>query len=275
MNKYIIKSALCYSFMLIALITVMSSCEYDNYDEPNVTLSGVLMNGDKPLDTKRGIAFKLYQYREDGFVDAGTRSLDVYVDQEGQFKALLFPGRYKMVVNENNGGKEDPDISTLYTWSDFPKNESNGNLDTLYFTLDRSKKIDFQVKPYYDFENLEAFYRNDSIVVRFSVSKNIESDDTQLSLRKINLFVGPTVHINRETALYASLPTSMLKPGVPIEFKYSLEHYYKSTGSYVNNFRTYAYIRLGLALRLDPTVYSYSKVIKVEGIPTETINKFK
>ena len=261
-------------FSFLVVLSLLCSCSFDNYDEPSLTLNGRLLDGNESLNTKRGIAFKLFQYREDGFISAGSTWINVYVDQEGKFSSLLFPGRYKMVVNTNNGDIEDPDIYSACTWEDFPKNENTGALDTLFFTLDNSKIIDFQVKPYYKFRDMEAFYRNDSVIVRFAVNKLIDSEDSKVRMRKISVFLSPTMHVNRDTEVYFNLSMSEIKTDEMIEYRCYLKDYY-SNQYYVNNYRDYVYIRLGASTMGYVNVFNYSPIIKLSGIPQETIKKFK
>lgn len=164
------KTKISISLLVLTVILLCASCEFDNYDEPNVMFTGRLVDGDQVLNTKRGIVFKLFQYREDGFISAGSTWISVYMDQEGNFSSLLFPGRYKMVVNTNNGDIEDADIYSAYTWKDFaPVSKETGLLDTIYVMLDKNRTMEFQVSPYYRFENAKAFFRNDSIITNFQL----------------------------------------------------------------------------------------------------------
>lgn len=256
----------------ILLLTVLAgvlltSCEFDNFDEPNATLSGKLKYGDRTLDTRYGTVFKLYQYKEDGYIAAGSKSIDVYINQEGEFNAKLFPGRYKMVVYSEGG------INYIHDWNDFPRN-GNNELDTLYFDLNKNKTIDFNVTPFFEINDFDAFYRNDSIVSRFTIKKLTDRDDNQMLFRRVALYVSPTVHVNYETPL--SEAKSGAKVDTPIEIKVPLKSYYNSSSiGYLNNYRSYAYVRVGISLRLTGQEFIYSKVIKVTGIPEETIKKFK
>ena len=263
-----------------------ASCEFDNYDEPNVMFTGRLVDGDQVLNTKRGIVFKLFQYREDGFISAGSTWISVYMDQEGNFSSLLFPGRYKMVVNTNNGDIEDADIYSAYTWKDFaPVSKETGLLDTIYVMLDKNRTMEFQVSPYYRFENAKAFFRNDSIITNFSIRKLVddEASTLDLSMRNVSLFVSPTMHINWNTESFVNMSKKViiaykdLKTGEAtdaLELGYPLSKYY-SNDSYVNNYRNYAYLRLGISTNAFGGVYNYSSILKVEGIPEDVIKKYK
>ncbi len=254
-------------FLTLALIMfLLNACEYDNYDEPNVTLSGQLKYDGENLNTRQNVLLKLYQYREDGYVAAGARSLDVRVDQEGKYSALLYPGRYKMVIYADGG------INYIYDWLDFPKN-SEGKNDTLYFDLNGSKTLDFNVRPYYKINDFKAFYRNDSIISNFSIERLTDIETPSIvGFRQVSMRLSPTMHVNNDT------PLSFTKTGVtvntPIEIKGSLKDYYSNT-YYKNNFRDYVYVRIAVSLRVSGQEYIYSNVVQVKGIPQETINKLK
>ena len=280
------KTKISISLLVLTVILLCASCEFDNYDEPNVMFTGRLVDGDQVLNTKRGIVFKLFQYREDGFISAGSTWISVYMDQEGNFSSLLFPGRYKMVVNTNNGDIEDADIYSDYTWKDFdPVSKETGLLDTIYVMLDKNRTMEFQVSPYYRFENAKAFFRNDSIITNFSIRKLVddEASTLDLSMRNVSLFVSPTMHINWNTESFVNMSKKViiaykdLKTGEAtdaLELGYPLSKYY-SNDSYVNNYRNYAYLRLGISTNAFGGVYNYSSILKVEGIPEDVIKKYK
>lgn len=253
--------------IILGGLLFLPACQFDNYDEPQLVLSGTIMNGDEPLNTRYGVILKLFQYREDGFIDAGAGSIDLYVNQEGKYNALLFPGRYKMTVNRTGP------LYTIHTWNDFPKNEENLP-DTIYLDLNSNKTMNFSVTPFYQIRDFQAFYRNDSIISRFVVKKVTERDDNQVLFRQVALFLSPTVHVNNDTPLLER--KSGVKVDEVTEIKTSLKGYYTDDASkYLSNYRNYVYVRAGISLRLEAQETIYSPVIKIEGIPQETISKFK
>ncbi len=254
--------------MTLFTITIFLACEFDNFEAPEVTLTGHLKYNGENLDTRQNVLFELYQYKEDGYAAAGSKSIDVRVDQEGKYSAVLFPGRYKMVVNALNGG-----LSNIYDWTDFPKNEA-GNLDTLYFTLNGSKTMDFNIMPYYKINNFQAFYRNDSIISNFTIQKLTDITSDNVKFRSVFMYLSPTIHVNNDTELSFPKTASSVTVDTPIEIKGSLTNYYTNT-YYKNNFRNYVYVRIAISLRVSSQDFIFSKIIKVDGIPQETINKFK
>lgn len=250
--------------IIIALLG-MFSCGYDNYEQPQVVFSGALQDGNTSLQIKAGNVFKLFQYKEDGYIEGGTAGIDIHVNQDGRFSALLFPGRYKMVVNSSGP------VYNIHSWNDFPCNE-NGDLDTLCFEIEKSTSMNFNVTPFYRIENFETYYANDSVYSKFTIRKMIESNDQSVLFRQVAAYLSPTMHINNDTPVYAK--KSGVQPDETVLIVQSLKNYY-SDSKYLNNYRNYVYVRIGVSLRLDAQETIYSKVIKIDGIPELTIRKLK
>ena len=47
------KTKISISLLVLTVILLCASCEFDNYDEPNVMFTGRLVDGDQVLNTKR------------------------------------------------------------------------------------------------------------------------------------------------------------------------------------------------------------------------------
>jgi len=256
-----------YLVTIVSVVLLFSACEFDNYGRPEVSFNGRLKFDGENLSTRQGTLFRLFQYEEDGYIAAKDRPIFVNVDQEGKFSALLFPGRYKMTVNETGG------IFHIYDWLDFPKTES-GSLDTLYFTLSGNKTLEFNLTPYYRVNDFQAFYRNDSIISTFSLEKLTDRTETSVvGFRRVSMYLSPTMHVNNDTQMEI-IRSGTTAVDTPIEMKADLKDYYNNT-HYVNNYRNYVYVRIGISLRVSAQDFIFSKIVKVEGIPQETINKFK
>ena len=54
------KTKISISLLVLTVILLCASCEFDNYDEPNVMFTGRLVDGDQVLNTKRGIVFNYF-----------------------------------------------------------------------------------------------------------------------------------------------------------------------------------------------------------------------
>ena len=85
----------------VLTLSLTSSCGLDNYDAPQGELRGKITYKGEPLGLKgTGEAVQLQLY-QDGYALKG--SIPVYVGQEGEFRALLFDGTYKLVTRDHNG----------------------------------------------------------------------------------------------------------------------------------------------------------------------------
>ena len=72
-------------FTLLCCLLAISSCRYDNYDEPQSLLTGRVIYDGEPVCVRAGGAeFVLYQ---DGY--AFHNSIPVYVNQDGTYSAVL------------------------------------------------------------------------------------------------------------------------------------------------------------------------------------------
>ncbi len=88
-------------FSCLLCTLFITSCGLDNYDEPQSTLSGrVVYNGQAVCvrGTNDAVQVQLYQ---DGYEKHDP--INVYVGQDGTFKAILFNGEYKLVTKSGNG----------------------------------------------------------------------------------------------------------------------------------------------------------------------------
>lgn len=92
--------------IVIILITVFAitftSCEYDNFDEPNAIISGkVVYEGDAIYVKNNQVTFRLY---EPGWELSASTYMDVQVAQDGTFSANVFKGKTYCLIRQNNIG---------------------------------------------------------------------------------------------------------------------------------------------------------------------------
>lgn len=94
------KNKINFLFVSLLLITFIG-CGKDNFDEPNVTLTGKVLYNGQPLQlrgTGGAVQLQLYQ---DGY--GLFTPIAVYVGQDGVYSAKLFNGTYKLITRDNNG----------------------------------------------------------------------------------------------------------------------------------------------------------------------------
>jgi hypothetical protein len=122
------KNLFIISFVLGLLL---SSCAYDNFDEPTSVISGKIVYQGKTLGF-RSNAMSLLLYQP-GF--GLNTSVSVAINQNGTFTALMFDGSYKLI---NASGTTQPWV--LRT-------------DTVFFDLKGTTSVDYEVTPYYMITN--------------------------------------------------------------------------------------------------------------------------
>ena len=94
-------------FIMICCLLAVSSCSYDNFEEPKATLTGRAIYDGEAVGVRSGSSeFALFQ---DGYALHG--SIPVYVAQDGSYSVSLFNGDYKL-VRMGNAPWERP--SNLY-----------------------------------------------------------------------------------------------------------------------------------------------------------------
>src|SRR5687768_6041350 len=85
--------------IILAVLVVFASCKKDNFDPPGSTFKGrITYNGEPIMVEQNQVRFQLW---EPGWGLNGA--LDVAIDQDGSYSAVLFNGKYKLVIPKNEG----------------------------------------------------------------------------------------------------------------------------------------------------------------------------
>lgn len=173
----------------LALAMVAAGCDgifsMDNWDPPESELSGVLTYQGKPLGVRLNSTFlDLWQTEPEYPIE---QRIDVYVNQEGQFRAKLFDGTYE--VNVRSGS---------YGWVD--------NSDTRYEVVLRGQaELEIPMQPYYTIENETFTYTpgpgpGGSITATFTVGKH----NQDLNLEFVGVYVATRAIVDRTNSLSIS-----------------------------------------------------------------------
>ncbi len=168
-----------YYYILLFMAAVMvSSCQKDNYDAPEVDFTGRIVYKGEAINVQHdNVNFQLWQ---PGFGASG--SIDVAVAQDGGFSAKLFNGNYKLVFVANQGP---------FLW---PKN-ANGAQDTIAVNLSGSKVMDIEVVPYYMIRNA-AFTVSGSTVTASCSLEKIITDGNAKDIERVVLYVNKTQFVD-------------------------------------------------------------------------------
>lgn len=141
------------------------SCGLDNYEAPESKLYGQVFYKDASGEkhelqvkgTASSVKASIYQY---GY--ALSNSIEVYLDQDAKFEAILFDGEYHIILNSGNGPWETIQVS-------------EAKKDTVDFTLSGSQTIELYVTPYFIIENANIALSGTTLNATCDIEKIIGS----------------------------------------------------------------------------------------------------
>jgi Protein of unknown function (DUF3823) N-terminal domain/Domain of unknown function (DUF3823_C) len=169
------------SVLLLLFSAVMSSCGYDNYDGPESKLEGRVVYKGEPLHLDFGRAVSL-QLWEPGWKK--KNKIDINVDQDGAFSALLFDGNYKLINSTINPFRA-------------VKNEQTKS-DTILVEMRGNKRMDIEVTPYYLIKNTVISNVGKTVNATFGLGKII-TDENQRDVEYVQLFLSVTHLVGRNS----------------------------------------------------------------------------
>lgn len=187
-------------FMMICGMLAVSSCTYDNFEEPKATLKGRAIYDGEAVGVRSGSSeFVLFQ---GGYALQG--SIPVYVDQDGSYSVSLFSGDYKL-VRMGNAPWERP---------------SN---DTIYITVRGNTVQDIPVTPYFFVRNVSFARNGNKITARFTINKVVDNANmenvgiylgtgilTDEKQKEAELVLGNAVPVNQETTAEIEIPSKLI-----------------------------------------------------------------
>lgn len=226
------KKGLIYIFSLCTLL--LSSCtEYDNYDEPESTLTGkVLYEGEQLAFRNSAISFDLFQL---GYDKGLSQSIPLHIAQDGTFSAKLFNGEYKLVRNASG------------PWVDQVK-------DTLLVTVKGNTIFDVEVKPHFivNKDTYTVDLANKKVTGTFTISKVAENSN----LSNVRMYIGSRVLLDNDIRdAYLKAEPSAVTYGEPLSITMSITDELIKKG--------YMYVRVG-AKAAESGQYIYTQVQKIE-----------
>ena len=177
------KSSLVNYIVFAAVLCLASACALDNYDAPGQRLTGRLVFNETPINLGKGqVRIQLW---ESGW--QLKKSIDVAVEPDGSFAALLYNGDYKMVIPRGLG----PFVNST---------NSETASDTILLTLRGSQSMDIEVTPYY-LINAASFSSNGTTASStFSVQKII-NDANAKDIERVTLYLNKTQFVSNGSSL--------------------------------------------------------------------------
>jgi len=221
-------------FLLLFLPVVFTSCEYDNFDEPEATISGKVVYEGQTLYVKNNqVTFRLY---EPGWELSASTYMNVQIAQDGTFSASVYSGKsYRLIRQDNIGPWVNPTSS-----------------DTIF--IDNCKKnevVEMPVTPYYILTN-PAISNNGRIV---SGSCSVREIAGGRNIEYVGLYAGRNIIV--DNAYNFGSVTTAAVAGDQISLQVDLSGL--SVNSTASSFPSTGvfYARLGLKIEgIDAMIYT-------------------
>ena len=161
-------------FLSFILAVSFTSCELDNYDEPNINLAGkVTYNGNPIYVRNNQVVMHLY---EEGWELSSSTYMNVQVAQDGTFSAGVYGGKdYRLVRVANMGPWVNPT-----------------DADDIIIDNYNGEEINVPVTPYYLLENADITCSG-KVVTGSCTIKEVTSGAT---IEKVGLYVGRNIIVD-------------------------------------------------------------------------------
>lgn len=184
-NSKVIKMKIQHIAWLLPLVlfTACSLNNYDNYDEPESQLEGAfLYEGDSVRVSYNNVTFELWQ---SGF---GAESpINVTVDQNGSYSAVLFDGDYRLVIPPGQGPFVGSGIG-------------EGGSDTLDVQLSGDQQLDIEITPYFMIRNPQFSNSGRTVSANFAVEQVATGADAK-NVEFVQLYVSKTKYVDTRTSI--------------------------------------------------------------------------
>lgn len=174
LNIEIMKKLLNISFLVLVGV-VLASCALDNYDSPEAHLQGHLVYNGDPIEVSTNDVY--FQLWEPGWENSVP--INVNVDQDGSFSALLFNANYKLVFPSGQG----PFMS---------------NQDTLELVVKGGETVDLDVTPYYMVRNPQISGSGSTVNASCSLEQII-TDANARNVERVTLYINKTQFVGPAT----------------------------------------------------------------------------
>jgi len=226
---------------LIIILGVLSSflysCGLDNYDAPGSTLKGRLVYNSEPINVSyNDVTFQLW---EPGWQKKAE--INVAVDQNGSYSALLFNANYKLIIPSNQGPfRSKPNAET--------------SSDTILVNLNGDKVLDIEVEPYYMIRNPLFTVAGRVVTGTFKAEKIITGVNAK-NIDEVSIYVNKTMFVDfRSNVAATTLAGSAITDVNTISLNTSVPTLVPT--------QTYVFVRIGLKIQgVEDMIFS--PIVKV------------
>ncbi|WP_345210119.1 DUF3823 domain-containing protein [Mucilaginibacter gynuensis] len=178
-----------YSLLLLLVIAGASSCKKDNYEAPKSKLSGRVVFNGQPIGVRSNqVQLELWQHGYDFF-----NKIQIFVDQNGSFSALVFDGDYKLTRLPGSG----PWVTQT---------------DSIDVHVSGNTIVDVPVTPYFAVTNA-AYTRSGNDI---TASVTIARGDQGSQLEQVRLYVFRTTLLDQDNnSAIGVVNGAAVTPGTP------------------------------------------------------------
>lgn len=226
---------------LIIILGILSSflysCGFDNYDAPGSTLEGRLVYKGEPINVSyNDVTFQLW---EPGWQKKAE--INVAVDQDGSYSALLFNASYKLIIPSNQG-----------PFRSKPNTETSS--DTILVNLNGDKVLDIEVEPYYMIRNPLFTVAGRVVTGTFKADKIITGVNAK-NIEEVAIYVNKTMFVDfRSNVASTTLAGSAITDLNTISLNTSVPTLVPT--------QTYVFVRIGLKIQgIEDRIFS--PIVKV------------
>ncbi|MDR1121700.1 MAG: DUF3823 domain-containing protein [Dysgonamonadaceae bacterium] len=224
------------SLACLFAVILFSSCEIDNYDEPDGILTGRIIDAitGNPVLTEQPQGFRI-RYEEISWSETPTAQF-FWGKADGTFNNnKLFTGKYRITPVEGAFVTPDPKETDV----------SSGKTAT----------VDFTVTPYISFSNVSIVKEGNSVRATFTMSRNVESaalQDYRVFATAAAPYVGTQLFDNDVSTVAVGINESNLD--VPVSVL--LPENFVSGKTY--------YIRVGARCQNSSSRYNMTEAVKIQ-----------
>jgi len=215
----------------------LASCQKDNFSEPGSKFEGKLVYKGEAINVSyNDVTFQLW---EPGWQKKGE--INVAVDQDGSYSAMLFNSNYKLIIPSNQG----PFRSTT---------NAETKSDTILVNLNGSKTMDIEVMPYYMIRTPQFTVSGRDVTGTFKAEQIITGTSGK-NIERVNLYVNKTQFVDfRSNVASAELAGATVTVGTTVSLK--------ATVPAITPTQTYVFARIGLKIAgIEDMIFS--PVVKV------------
>lgn len=222
------------AFILFALCGMLyfQGCQLDNYDGPNATLVGQLLDAEtnEPMPTQyqNGAKIRLYEYYDGQW---SPQPNDFWVKQDGTFEnRALFAGKYRIIA-EGAFAKQD----------------------TIETDISGTKALEIKVNPYLRM-TIDASASGDAITLSTRVSRSSNAP----KIKMITFLAGKTPYVDKSTFVKKTD-----KDVSAMDDSEIISKTFTETLSELTRGATY-YVRIGALAENAANDYNYSTIVKID-----------